>query len=1698
MELRCPTACRLWQSFTSTHVGYTLLLVLLCSFNLTIAQIPADNQFSLKSLRSTYCLSYNNATMNVETATCTDLPEETWSTSTNGTVVTYRDPTLCLGVTGTNVEMKTCDPLDSTQQWTPIYQSAESSIILQWVYNPTGQCLVAASAAVGGNVIVGNCVKSPDDSWTRSDRTAVNFGTIVDGSAARQWDIKSGGSTIIIELRYDTWVPTMGDDNAITTALLNNVVSLQNEATGFNALVKPQLNHTHVVRTSDRRITITLPPVNSYLITASEYIDIQVPTVALSTGKPGLQTAPRPLIFNADCLEVPGIKFSTRDWTPTACSTTGPVNWWKDEFDALPIGDPNNYCNELVTGLNTLNNAGTCGGPGTNLAYRFSLTFQPLVASDWYFRVGSDFGYGAAYYLDDVGVNYRCDDMWWATDWSSPAVFYSGAYAVTRDRSYRMDLYGLEGCCDGALVLQYKTSAAGAWTDATVANLQDDTGITSCGCWTNCSECVADPNCGWCADGNCDNSDTGPANRDPTLGQCVSGTSVGPDAGNCTRWLFGDCKNTPEVDLIKAIDSDDKDAIYSDGDIILLGFNNATNSPDLSTKTRIDNLLRFSQNIGNDYSGLWLNSSYLQITILDIGSANPQIGVMTVTVLNQVPPILTDASGCGFPTTANATTVLVGSWGDPARLNITKVANVTGGYADAQDSVHFELYLQHKATSGDFAYNITVTDILPPHVQLIPGTVTTQTDSPSFLNITAGNAPGDSSVQVFLSKLEQSQTLTVSFESLLQDSIVLGEYVTNLGYVNHSARSPEPGDEASSIPFLVNGNEGVTLTVVNSSFTESGSGEYVGGNPDLSIGEEVFVQIVNDLPEGTNNVSLAIDYPNYMQVDFGVITSVGSNLGISNPPPATVVNSGSTRQARWDFGYIGNPGDNSYDAGDRFAAVVRAVVLDDPGASTGTAGVITASLFQSKKTITSTRSIDIVEPSLQITTVANLTTMATYDPVGVTVTVSHTGSTHAAAYNVTIFSGFVSSLGLDLIPGSVTVNQGGSVLLGNAAGDSVIEANVPVLPDGSSITMTFEAYVTSALRVNCSSACFPGCCPAVITSVDLDYASAPPSGSVTPRRYSIAPGTDSIALSTPGPVITSLVANDPDDLDNYASALDTLDVFFDVDTNQAMFVTTTADINNAFVFSHGIGTSYTGSWVAKDHIRITLVTIDRNVFDPPIGGLTVTVKASAGLKIDGGGAGDPVSVAQSPVATGDWGLFASSAVIAGSLVPSSNAKDTDVIAGGQTVTISLTGTRFDNTVTTVPGVLSALMGDLTANISDPNGWNNYLRYQISPANVSLNGAGDILTINIPSRPNYVLLSGDEGITASSLGPLALWSSVPITTVTGSLTVQRTYPTVTVTPSITEADLVAGTASILVTLTGADWVSGAAFTSVRQAILDGLSSSTNNYQHAWNYSTSADPVQVSGVTRVSDSVVRIRFPAQSSYTNQGAETMTFAAPPAATTRAAPAPATQFQITDTSPQASMIGSAIPQGSSADLRAGKLEVYLVLSYEHWETGTAFDNARQAIIDGFQGSTGAEAGWNQGKANLTVSDVTRLNNTYVLVNITAMPEYTMPVRESIQVTIPSAAVLGSNPILAGNWTISVGVCGDLTRDSDESCDDGNTVSNDGCSSICELEPGYSCSLAGVCKTLACWTTEESHPKCCSLVSNDCPEFAHLSPAQY
>ncbi|MDE1830417.1 MAG: NHL repeat-containing protein, partial [Thaumarchaeota archaeon] len=75
---------------------------------------------------------------------------------------------------------------------------------------------------------------------------------------------------------------------------------------------------------------------------------------------------------------------------------------------------------------------------------------------------------------------------------------------------------------------------------------------------------------------------------------------------------------------------------FGDGDTITIQFSEPTNEPGgtgLQNKAGVDAIFTFSQGLGTNYSGQWINPSTFVITIIDAtGNGSPQIGVTTASV----------------------------------------------------------------------------------------------------------------------------------------------------------------------------------------------------------------------------------------------------------------------------------------------------------------------------------------------------------------------------------------------------------------------------------------------------------------------------------------------------------------------------------------------------------------------------------------------------------------------------------------------------------------------------------------------------------------------------------------------------------------------------------------------------------------------------------------------------------------------------------------------------------------------------------------------------------------------------------------------------------------------------------------------------------------------------------------------------------
>lgn len=133
------------------------------------------------------------------------------------------------------------------------------------------------------------------------------------------------------------------------------------------------------------------------------------------------------------------------------------------------------------------------------------------------------------------------------------------------------------------------------------------------------------------------------------------------------------------------------------------------------------------------------------------------------------------------------------------------------------------------------------------------------------------------------------------------------------------------------------------------------------------------------------------------------------------------------------------------------------------------------------------------------------------------------------------------------------------------------------------------------------------------------------------------------------------------------------------------------------------------------------------------------------------------------------------------------------------------------------------------------------------------------------------------------------------------------------------------------------------------------------------------------------------------------------------------------------AAITGTATAAITEADIVAGARTVIITLTHETWvAAGAAFDAERQNIINGMDSAQAEATGWDAVvKALQGVAGVVRTSETVVTITLDAQATYDITAQETITVTVPGTALVGTvaligtptftvDPVTAGQPTLS------------------------------------------------------------------------------
>ena len=369
---------------------------------------------------------------------------------------------------------------------------------------------------------------------------------------------------------------------------------------------------------------------------------------------------------------------------------------------------------------------------------------------------------------------------------------------------------------------------------------------------------------------------------------------------------------------------------------------------------------------------------------------------------------------------------------------------------DAGDVFTYTLTLSPAAGTDAPAFNLLVEDPLSPFLVVVPGSVSTSVGTATL----AGNT-----IRIEIPVLQpDAAPVVITYRAAFSDAIEPGQVVPNLARLDY-ATAPDFGrDLGDDAEASVRGAFGLVLAkeIVATSLPETGSQYFDPTLTDLAAGETVTYRLTATLSEGTQRLVIADTLPAGLIPETARVVALGA--GIAAGPPAISIFGG---RVVFDFGTVVNTGDNA--AGDQVVVEIVARLNAGPDAGAVLTNAAEASVTSPSDpgapggTLVARDAVsaEAVAAVLVFDKQAGPATVGLGEPITYTLVLSHAATSTAPAYEV-VLSDPLSEASLQLIAGSVVASFG-TVVIGNAAGDTGVRVTVPVLLPGQVLTVTFQA-----------------------------------------------------------------------------------------------------------------------------------------------------------------------------------------------------------------------------------------------------------------------------------------------------------------------------------------------------------------------------------------------------------------------------------------------------------------------------------------------------------------------------------------------------------------------------------------------------------------------------------------------------------------
>ena len=426
---------------------------------------------------------------------------------------------------------------------------------------------------------------------------------------------------------------------------------------------------------------------------------------------------------------------------------------------------------------------------------------------------------------------------------------------------------------------------------------------------------------------------------------------------------------------------------------------------------------------------------------------------------------------------------------------------VIGTTVDADDNVNYTVTFTNDSTaptnSTADAFDVRFLDTLPaPYLNSVAGITVTLDGvdiSATVINNSAGNT-----IDITIPTIPLDSVAIITYSATIDISVSAGQAIDNTGDLTWTSLpgTNGTGDATPGIPGSGTGERTGVIPVVQpndhvASYTdtlnidepffskslESSSATHTS-DPSLVIGEVATFGLYVTLPESTTpTLTIVDDLP--VGLEF---VSGSEQLVTETSPPATcgtlTQDFAGTLPAMITTAVGGSGGDVTFGFGppdlvvtednnpnnNTFLICFEAIVLNEAGNQQSpppliNTGTLTVDINGVPTDFTDTASVDIVESVLRINKSVDDLTPGSGQVVTFTMVIDHAATTAADAFDVLIWDDLPADLSLDL--SSVQIVSSGVVgVTDNSAGNRV-EVSVSSFPTTGTITITYEATVTS-------------------------------------------------------------------------------------------------------------------------------------------------------------------------------------------------------------------------------------------------------------------------------------------------------------------------------------------------------------------------------------------------------------------------------------------------------------------------------------------------------------------------------------------------------------------------------------------------------------------------------------------------------------